>query len=607
MIEGYPIFDRIPDFANDPVSDANSLVSKETTGLRDYIRWDARPLIKISQNHTFDSTEPVEDVLQQFITNMGAAGTFWVPTWQPDFSMVTGISTGLNQLVINPVAYEDSYLTGTSVTEPGHYLAIYNENTGTLWTPKVLSVSVDGETGYETLTLSETAPEDLFVDSTIVSLLILSRHLEDTLEISYESPEIASVNLEFIQTRTFNASPITSTYEDETLLNLNRQLKTNGEIKGMVNDGSKMYLIGLFTSADVIEYDGNNWNTTETNAIPYAASFDMDTGVWDSWNPSLHTTNPEYILVEDKVYISNLTTPFLKAYDKVTGVQDGSFNPDVRAINGKPSIFKTGGKIILCGINEEDLEDGTVTVYNPVDLESERAFHILDPTTGEPLRDFFYDLPSDAKVWVLGVHNGYIYFASLSYSYTNGLYTFPDLLIDIKPKGIYRMSVDGKIDTSFKSDDTTTDLRGGYWGIKSFADSENNSLIVYGTKGNLNLGVFIIDLDIGYDKFTTPVVDIQPSLGGIPSIKQIYPTGNNNLIVSGSLHNWGGVVRCTKSTGGFLTAFNGGYPDRSNNSLAVPNPDGSAIWIGELYSSHFTNLYKTLPSDARIIDVPDLS
>ena len=718
MIEGYPIFDRIPDFANDPVSDADSIVSKETTGLRDYIRWDARPLINLTQNHTFDSLEPVDEVLQQFITNMGAAGSFWVPTWQPDFSMAAGLANGLNELVIHPVSYEDTYLTGTSVTEPGHYLAIYNEDTGTLFTPKVLSVSIDEGSGNETLTLSENAPEDFFTGTTIVSLLILCRHLDDTLEIDWKSPDIAEVNLDMVQTRTFNAAPIVQAYTDPELLPpLNRQLKTNGNITSMESEGSKVFLVGDFTSADVIENIGTNeniiWDTTETNTRNNAAAFNMDTGVWDSWNPPLFTSSPKHMLVDDKVYVSShLTSPYIKAYDKNTGAEDSVFNPDVRSVTGTTKIYKTGGKVILAGSNPINYF-GRVSAFSVGDFEVSRPFHILD-SNGEPLPETFNDLPADADVLVLCVHDGYIYFASHSnYEYSNlgyvleggnfanlsgsisldatnhrvvftdasdtlsfvnsefieisgssdffnnqpfkvysvntivgyiqlefdsltsddtspsleisyvdlvetssnlnnvySIKVFPELLIDIKPKGIYRMSVDGKFDFSFKSDISKSDWNWSQFSpIIAFPDGENNKLIVYGKQGIDVLGTWVLDLETGDvpSKFSELGGPVGTPGFGIVDVDKIEPIGNY-LIATGYFNEFGGVIKCEKTTGSIKTTYGIGFDERSAYSVSAVNPDGNSIWIGESSSSTaHTNLYKTLPTDGRYLDVPDLS
>jgi hypothetical protein len=723
MIEGYPIFDRIPDFANDPVSDSDSIVSKGTTGLRDYINWDARPLIKLSQNHTFDSVEPVDEVLQQFVTNMGASGSFWVPTWHPDFEMVTGLPNQSNQLVIYPVDYEASYLTDTTVFEPGHYLAIYNETTGTLWTPKVLSVAVNGTSGYETLTLSENAPEDFFTSSTIISLLVLSRHIDDTLEINWSSPYIADANLDMIQSRTFTAASIVPAYGDPALIILNRQLQTNDDINSMASEGSRAFIVGEFTSADVIEREGityvNNipeivWNTTETNARNRCASFDMDTGVWDSWNPSLHAGDPKSLIVDDKAYILTNASPYLKAYDKNTGALDSGFNPDVRDVD-VPKLYKTGGKVILSG-NWYGYPSGRATVYNN-GVEIARPFQILD-SSGEPLLEVENDLPADSDVWVLCVNDGYIYFASsASYSYTNRDYVlvesgtggveltgtieldpvtnriifsdpletvqfanskfikifnssnifnnvpvqvsfvntavgyiqvkanslasddhssvspnlslnslqlqdstggtegvslriFPELLIDIKPKGIYRMSVDGKFDSFFKSDITKSDYNWGtYSPAAAFADAENNKLVVYG-KYSDRMSSWVLDLQTGDIPGNFPdTLGLVTAGGGfaLPEVRNIEPLGNY-LILSGVFGTFGGVLKCEKSTGSLKTPYGIGFPEKAISAVALVNPKGDSIWVGEnLFSSAHTNLYKTMPTDGRYLDVPDLS
>jgi hypothetical protein len=720
MIEGYPIFDRIPDFANDPVSDSDSIVAKKSTGLRDYIRWDGRPLIKLSQNHTFDSVEPVDEVLQQFVTNMGASGSFWVPTWHPDFDMVTGLVNGGNQLVIHPVGYEASYLTDTTVFEPGHYLAIYNETTGTLWTPKVLSVAVDGVSGYETLTLSENSPEDFFTSSTIVSLLILSRYLDDTLDIDWSSPYIADANLEMIQSRTFTAADIKPAFNDPTVLTLNRQLKTNNDIEAIESEGSRAFIVGEFTSADVIEYDGNNWNTTETNARNKCASFDMDTGVWDSWNPSLHPGNAKSLIVDDKAYILTNADPYLKAYDKNTGALDSGFNPDVRDVD-VPKLYKTGGKVILSGARapfpfETSWNNTKATVYNTT-AEVDRSFHILD-SSGDPLIEVENDLPADAEVWVLGVNDGYIYFASFrDYSYTNrdyilvesgtgaveltgtlsldsvnnkiyfsdlsdilqfenskfikifnssdilnnvpiqvsfvntsvgyiqvkanslssddstfyspglslnslelqdgtggtegvSLRIFPELIIDIRGNGIYRMSVDGKFDSFFKSDITKSDYNWNtYTPIASFPDAENNRLVVYGLLNSDTLGTWVLDLETGDvpGNFSNTFGPVGSPGFALPQVRKIEAAGPY-LIASGTFGSYKGAIKCERSTGSITTSYGIDFPERAISAYALVSLDGNAIWIAESTSSGSdTNLYKTLTTDARYLDVPDLS
>ena len=172
MLLGFPIFDRIPDFASPPVSSHESVSSGMDSGVRSWKRWDGNPLLTFSHTHTSDEIDTADEVFSFYLQRNGAAEAFWVPTWQPDFALYAGVPDTANTIEIYAVNYDSVYLQGKD-TDLGRYLHIYNELTGTTWIAKVTGVTVTGE--KEVLTVDSNAPEEFLAESTVVSHLVLSR------------------------------------------------------------------------------------------------------------------------------------------------------------------------------------------------------------------------------------------------------------------------------------------------------------------------------------------------------------------------------------------------------------------------------------------------
>lgn len=203
-LEGLEVLDLEPDFANLPtirgtrytdrvfLSEANQVVSyrgKHPVHSL-YFSWSMRNRVDLRALEDF------------FFDRKGKWSPFWTPSWHGEiFQRASLLNTG-TQLSIEPIDYATVWLTDpTNVFRLGNYIFLLHQD-GTLWTPKVSSVS---GTDPEILTLAEAATKDWVVGECIIGFLYCVRFLDDELQLEMEGPNAARVSLGMIEVTNIEA------------------------------------------------------------------------------------------------------------------------------------------------------------------------------------------------------------------------------------------------------------------------------------------------------------------------------------------------------------------------------------------------------------------
>jgi len=654
MLLGFPIFDRIPDFASPPVSSHESVSSGMDSGVRSWKRWDGNPLLTFSHTHTSDEIDTADEVFSFYLQRNGAAEAFWVPTWQPDFALYSGVPDTANTIEIYAVNYDSVYLQGKD-TDLGRYLHIYNELTGTTWIAKVTGVTVTGE--KEVLTVDSNAPEEFLAESTVVSHLVLSR-FEDEMEFIWYSPHHMSASTPFVQSRDIDPSEPGSSYTyPENIPDVTRKLAVDDDIDDMVRFGDLFYVVGEFNNVQVMELQGGSWVATTTLARGGAACFNSAEGNWTSWAPNISGDGRSISISDDgtKAYIASSLTPFLRAFDTSTGIEDPVFIPGcseevgkIEHSNGRTVVIKgrmptnefpTPWRVSINGFDE---------FGDPLPAVN-RSFHILDETGKPiPITDAPYGFgtlatkepfPSSVDAWVLGVSGNYLFFSNkdpwmvskTANLPTNlalyGIGVTSDFEIEYdhaQPGGVYRINLQsGYVEGSSKVPEGTyyghvyeLISQSEKWGVSpsdeefnsplspifAWGDSERNRLIVWGVGGGSDTRSWVQVLDTGEipPAYQKSYSDRLPSTGTIPRYGNAYPIGEN-LLISGSFATGVTGYIARRNDGGRISEYGYNF-DRTKGSTLIPSADGKSIWIGGR-----GGIMKTLPTDGREINVEDNS
>lgn len=133
-----------------------------------------------------DSRAVVSDLIDWFHARRGRLKPFWMPTFQQDFDIVSGLGTA--SLTVKSSGYT-TYMTDSSRRQ----LAFCEPN-GTITHREVTSVVNNGN-GTETLTLDGTAP----AGTSKVSFLLYGRLESDTLRIEWDNSVTAQCTISFIE------------------------------------------------------------------------------------------------------------------------------------------------------------------------------------------------------------------------------------------------------------------------------------------------------------------------------------------------------------------------------------------------------------------------
>lgn len=193
IIEGKPLFDLAPDFAEAPEPGAQRLMTAANLSVAPRIAapLGAHPVHTLRHRFVLVDAE-IATFEDFFYTQAGRWGDFWVPSWHAELNPTAGLAIGGAALTITPVEYASVYdPTHPQVNRLGHYIYLHDQD-GSMHVSKVTGV-----TGAEILTLATPAERTWTLGRFYAGFLYRVRFLSDNLELEYSGPNVARATVAF--------------------------------------------------------------------------------------------------------------------------------------------------------------------------------------------------------------------------------------------------------------------------------------------------------------------------------------------------------------------------------------------------------------------------
>lgn len=205
-IEGHEVFLTKPQFAAQPkLTSSRDLRMLAASAARRYGAWPTRaPLHVLTHEYAFDSRAAAREFEDFFYDRRGQWGTFWTPGWHAELKPQQTLSAGATSLAIAKVNYSAVYLPGSDTKRLGRYIYLLNTK-GQMHVTKVTAAAAGDP---EILTFETAVPGGVsfIAGSYHVGLLYFVRFMNDRIAMQFAGPELATTQVQFVETLTATAS-----------------------------------------------------------------------------------------------------------------------------------------------------------------------------------------------------------------------------------------------------------------------------------------------------------------------------------------------------------------------------------------------------------------
>lgn len=160
------------------------------TGLHTVRSHTTSPIASFEMTVTLEGRQEIASFKALIRDLRGRALPIWVPTWLPDM-MPTADFSG-STMVIESISYEDELFPFNA----RKHLAII-DHTGAIYIRGVSGASDNGTT--ETITLNASMGQTIYANACLVSFLLYARLIADTVQIVWNSRQLAEVRIGFVE------------------------------------------------------------------------------------------------------------------------------------------------------------------------------------------------------------------------------------------------------------------------------------------------------------------------------------------------------------------------------------------------------------------------